>query len=139
MNWDLTKIYKNEVLWEEDFKKLDSYILELTNLKGTLGTKEGFEKYTRWYNESGILLTKLYVYASMNNDLNQKNKESSKLLDRISLKYAQYVEKSSFIEPEILSNSKDTILSYCTGKYQSFYHSMENLFRRNENGSKTFM
>ena len=132
MNWDLTKIYKNEVLWEEDFKKLDSYILELANLKGTLGTKEGFEKYTRWYNESGILLTKLYVYASMNNDLNQKNKESSKLLDRISLKYAQYVEKSSFIEPEILSNSKDTILSYCTGKYQSFYHSMENLFRRNE-------
>ena len=98
MNWDLTKIYKNEVLWEEDFKKLDSYILELANLKGTLGTKEGFEKYTRWYNESGILLTKLYVYASMNNDLNQKNKESSKLLDRISLKYAQYVEKSSFIE-----------------------------------------
>ena len=132
MNWDLTRIYKNENLWEEDLKKLDSYILDLDDLKGKLGTKDGFLAYTKWVNDSGILLTKLYVYASMKNDLNQKDKESSRLIDRISSKYSEYVEKSSFADPEILSYGKDKILSYCKEVVPSFYHTMENLFRRNE-------
>lgn len=132
MNWDLTRIYKNENLWEEDFKKLDSYILDLENLKGNLGTKEGFKAYTKWVNDSGILLTKLYVYASMKNDLNQKDKESSRLIARIGSKYSEYVEKSSFADPEILSVGKDKILSYCKEFAPAFYHTMENLFRRNE-------
>ena len=132
MNWDLTRIYKNEELWEEDFKKLDSYILDLENLKGKLKEKDSFIAYTKWVNDSGILLTKLYVYASMKNDLNQKDKESSRLLDKISSKYSLYVEKASFADPEILSIGKEKILSYCKDYAPAFYHTMENLFRRNE-------
>jgi oligoendopeptidase F len=68
----------------------------------------------------------------MKNDLNQKDKESSRLIARIGSKYSEYVEKSSFADPEILSIGKDEILSYCKEFAPAFYHTMENLFRRNE-------
>lgn len=132
MNWNLQKIYNNETEWENDFKKIDDYIEELKSIKGTLGTLEGFTKYAKWVNESGILISKLYVYASMKNDLNQKDKASSRVYARIASKYAEYVEKSSFAEPEILASGKDKILSFCKGENEAFYFSMENLFRRNE-------
>lgn len=45
MNWNLKIIYEDENLLEEDIKKFDLLVKNLSLLKGTLGTKDGFMKY----------------------------------------------------------------------------------------------
>ena len=97
MNWNLKIIYENENLLEEDIKRFDLLIKDLSLLKGTLGEKDGFMKYTKLYSEAMCLLSKIFVYASMKNDLNQKDMESGRLRSRIYGKYSEFLENVSFI------------------------------------------
>lgn len=131
MNWNLKIIYENENLLEEDIKKFDLLIKDLSNLKGTLGTKDGFMKYTKLYSEAMCLLSKIFVYASMKNDLNQKDMESGRLRSRIYGKYSEFLESVSFIEPELLSVGEEKVLEFCLD-CPSYKHLMEDLFRRNK-------
>ena len=131
MNWNLKIIYENENLLEEDIKKFDLLIKDLSLLKGTLGTKDGFMKYTKLYSEAMCLLSKIFVYASMKNDLNQKDMESGRLRSRIYGKYSEFLENVSFIEPELLSVGEEKVLEFCLD-CPSYKHLMEDLFRRNK-------
>ena len=113
MNWNLKIIYEDENLLEEDIKKFDLLVKDLSLLKGTLGTKDGFMKYTKLYSEAMCLLSKIFVYASMKNDLNQKDMESGRLRSRIYGKYSEFLENVSYIEPELLSVGEDDVLKFC--------------------------
>ena len=131
MNWNLKIIYEDENRLEEDIKKFDLLVKDLSLLKGTLGTKGGFMKYTKLYSEAMCLLSKIFVYASMKNDLNQKDMESGRLRSRIYGKYSEFLENVSYIEPELLSVGEDDVLKFCQD-CPSYKHLMEDLFRRNK-------
>ena len=132
-NWDLKIFYKTEEDFEKELKAFDDDIKNLVSLKGKLNTKDGILLYRDYMNKADMRLSNLFSYAHMNHDLNQKDVEASKRYAKVYSKYMEFADKVSFIDPEILKNKKEDVLSWldapeCAG----FKLKIENLFRLNK-------
>ena len=133
MEWNLGLIYETKALWEEDFNRIDSDIENLVNLKGTLNSAEGLIKYSKISKESDLRISKLFVYASMNHDLNQKDVENSTMFSRIYAKYNELISKCAFIDPEILQNDYEEVMKWCEcSELKDEKFGYEKLFRLNK-------
>ncbi len=111
--WNLSQIYKTEEEFNIDLKHLDEDMSMLEELKGTLHTFEGFKKYVLLDIESSKRISKLYVYASMKHDLNQKDLKNSEDYSRVYSKYNELVTKTSWIQPELLKVGEKKLLDFC--------------------------
>lgn len=107
--WDLTIIYKNEKEYKEDLESFYEDIKKLESLKGKLNSKEGFELFAKYQRNADSKLDKLFTYASMKHDLNQKDNVANIDYQRIYSVYNEYLSRTSFINPEILSNGLEKI------------------------------
>lgn len=130
MQWDLSLIYETEQVFFDEFSRIDEDILHMEALKGTLGTYEGFKNYIQLEMEISKRLNRLYVYASMKHDMNQKNMRSKEIYSRVYSKYNEYIARTSWIEPEILSVGEKKILEFCqNSEVKASGFAMKKLFR----------
>ena len=132
MEWNLKLIYENEDLFEADLTKLEEDLKNIEGLKGKLNNESDFKKYAVYSKNLGNRLDNLYSYAHMNKDLNQKDITSSKRYQRVYSKYMDVISRLSFVEPEILKNKFDDVISWCNGDAKNLKFSMEKLFRNNK-------
>ncbi|UKI49021.1 MAG: hypothetical protein L6U99_09485 [Clostridium sp.] len=70
--WNLTGIYKNHDEFIKDLKSLDEDIKYFLALKGKLNNLDTVADYYEHDEALGKKIERIYVYASMNYDLNQK-------------------------------------------------------------------
>ena len=132
-NWDLTIFFKTEKDFEDEFLKVDEDIKNLESLKGKLNTKEGLLLYRDYQNQADLRLSNIFSYASMSKDLNQKNVDAMKRYSRVYSKYMEFVQKTSFIDPEILKNDKNEVEKWLSGdELKGFRRNILNLFRMNK-------
>ena len=132
-NWDLTIFFKTEKAFEDEFLKVDEDIKNLESLKGKLNNKEGLLLYRKYQNQADLRLSNIFSYASMSKDLNQKNVDAMKRYSRVYSKYMEFVQKTSFIDPEILKNDKNEVESWLSGdELKGFRRNILNLFRMNK-------
>ena len=132
-NWDLTIFFKTEKDFEDEFLKVDQDIKNLESLKGKLNTKEGLLLYRDYQNQADLRLSNIFSYASMSKDLNQKNVDAMKRYSRVYSKYMEFVQKTSFIDPEILKNDKNEVEKWLSGdELKGFRRNILNLFRMNK-------
>ncbi len=62
--WDLTSLFADEAAWEAATEKLKQRITEAPSLKGSLAKgKESFLTTMQWYEETSILLERIYNWA----------------------------------------------------------------------------
>ncbi len=133
MEWNLKLIYDTEDEFEKDFSKVDEDILRFEGLKGKLSEYPNFKQYIELDIESSKRINKLFVYASMKHDLNQKNMQSKERFNRVYSKYNELIAKTSWIQPELLSIGEDTIMKYCsTEELKASTFAMKKLFRMHE-------
>ena len=59
-----------------DFFGVKEDIVKFVSLQGKLNNAEGFKEYSKISQESDERISKLFVYASMKHDLNQKDNAS---------------------------------------------------------------
>ena len=132
-NWDFTLIYKNEDEFNQEFDKFETDIKNLESLKGKLNNKEGLLLYRKYMNEADLRLNNLYSYSARMKDLNQKDVTSAKRYAKVYSKYMDFANRVSFIDPEILKNKREDVLSWLSDKdLAGFKIKIDNLFRMNK-------
>jgi len=133
MEWNLKLIYKTEDEFEKDFLSLDDDLKKIEEFKGKLNNKESVKEYTIIENELERKLEKVYSYAHMNHDLNQKDLNSGKRFQKVYSKYMEIISRTSFVNPELLKNKYEDVMSWCNDPVlKNSKYSFERLFRGNK-------
>lgn len=107
--WSLEDIYANDSLWEKDFKTLGKSIGEISAYRGKLGNRDKLLALLRLSDEKELMLEKLYSYAKMRLDQDSSDDYYSGLTDRAEQLVVAYSSASSFISPELSSQSEEYI------------------------------
>lgn len=110
--WAIEDLYADDALWEKDFGKMESYCNELKVWKGKIfenGKK--LAEFLRIFVKSGMLLERLYVYAHQKYHEDTTNSLYQELSERASNLNMKYQSAISYVEPEILSVSKENFAS----------------------------
>lgn len=110
--WNLQQVYKTIEDWNKDFELLSLKINDVINYKGTLNTKEGIEGYYIFEEEISKLLDKLYSYAQMSFDKDQKNLKYQELVGKVINILIKYQSLTAFVKDEILKESYDLYEEY---------------------------
>ena len=132
--WNLKLIYETEEAFEADFNELSNDIKKISGLKGKLNNPEGLIEYAKINKELDQRINNVYTYAAMSHDLNQKDLTASKRYQRVYSKYMEVIQSLSFIDPEILKNKKEDVISWCDTyeELKPLKYSLSNLFRLNK-------
>ena len=111
--WNLESIFPTNEDWERDFQALQLRLPELEALKGTL-SQNGQALWTLLQKRDEIYqaLERPYVYASMRKDEDTTNSLYQGMADRATQLYVRTMTIASFIEPEILALSPETIAQF---------------------------
>ncbi len=104
--WDLSYLYDSDEAWEDAFKKAQNMENALSSYENSL-SKNGSTllKCLQLNDEAGILLDKLWSYASRKADQDLGNTENQARLQRIRSLYTNISTATAFIDPEILTIS----------------------------------
>lgn len=111
--WDLSLMYKTEDEYNSDFGELKKCVEELKHFKGIL-TKDAktLLEFLKLDTKINVLLTNLYVYASLKNDEDVANNENKKRYNEILSYYSYICSETSFITPELLKTDYSIIKEY---------------------------
>lgn len=108
--WNLESIFPTNEDWERDFQALQRRLPELEALKGTLShSGQAFWTVLQKRDEIYQELERLYVYASMRKDEDTTNSLYQGMADRAMQLYIRTATIASYIEPEILALSPETV------------------------------
>ncbi len=107
MNWNLQIIYKTKEEFNHDLKYITDSLDEFEKYRGKLNNKETIELLYQKDEELSKVLEKLYTYAHMNYDLNQKSQEAYKIFGSVTQLYSTIVQKTSFVNSELVQNNPE--------------------------------
>ena len=132
--WNIESIYKNNQEFNQDYKKLDTMIDELSQkLTNFLDSKDNFAEFMLFDEKISILLEKLYVYASCKNDEDKSNSTYQALSGKMNNIYSKYAEATSSVEPRLLKLSKDKLKEYFSStKLKDYNYYYDRLINRKE-------
>ncbi|MDE7106631.1 MAG: oligoendopeptidase F [Anaeroplasmataceae bacterium] len=128
--WNLELIYKN---YEDFLKEFDEFPKEIElaeGLKGKLNSLEGMLEYERVMKRIDERMERLFCYASMKHDLNQKDTKASEDYQRVYQLFNELLSKTAFINPELLSNDKAKLVEYLQNeRLKKYQYKLDQLFR----------
>ena len=113
ISWDLTDLYASEVAWQSDYEATKQQIEQLAGLQDTLGKNaralaDGLQQISAVRK----LLTRVYVYASLINDQDQRVEESQERLARARALSTGFGEAVSWVEPELIALGEKKLNKY---------------------------
>lgn len=104
LQWDLTKIYRNTEAWEADFQAAAALLEKLRDFRGRLAQSGQMLLAAFKAQEAlGLKLDRLYVYAKMKLDEDNRLNLYQGLRDRAQSLGVSAGETMAFFQPEILS------------------------------------
>lgn len=130
--WDLSKMYKSNKDIENDISEVNKLTPEVLKYKShIMDSSSSLYEFLKLTEKQDRILSKLYVYAKMNYDVDTTNNVSKALKMRIDKINEQLNESYAFIEPEMLSASYDTILEYIKENkgLEEYKFYLESIFR----------
>ncbi|MFC7442777.1 oligoendopeptidase F [Laceyella putida] len=131
--WRLEDIFANDDLWNEEFDKVKALIPKAAGLKGTLGqSAQSLLRALRFKDELYLRLEQLYTYAHMRYDQDTGNSFYQALDARAKSLYAEASSALSFITPELLSISEETIEKFLAEneELRLYGHALERLNKK---------
>lgn len=130
--WNLDPLYRDQKSWEEDFKKINGFLVDVNAFKGRLG--EGAETVARLFvksDEMERMIENLYVYAHLRADEDTAKSECQALMDRMSAKAAMINGELAWIDPELLALSDETLKRYLeSDELKDYQRVLERLIKR---------
>lgn len=100
--WDLERIYPDQDQLEADFSKVKELLEAVVGFKGRLNDKGILFQCLQTADEMGIVLGRLFAYAHMHLDEDQRVSRYQSLNDRVRALGVQVGERTSFVEPELI-------------------------------------
>ncbi|HXD21370.1 MAG TPA: oligoendopeptidase F [Vicinamibacterales bacterium] len=108
--WDLTSICQSWEEWQAGYKQLDAAIAAFSSFQGTLATgPEQLVAAFRAMDEMGALSYRVWYYASLHYDEDQRNNEINARRQQVQILFAKQQQASSWFNPEVLSIPIETV------------------------------
>ncbi len=106
--WDLTRIYKSDDKWREDFEDWKVFAQRVSSFKGTLKTVEALVEFFRYEEDLSREAEKLGVYAFLKSTEDLNNSTYQEMKNSFGLVSNALAEASSFVNPELLALPEET-------------------------------
>lgn len=130
--WDLSKMYKNDIEIEKDIEKVNKLTPKILQFKfHIMDSSNSLYDFLKLTEQQDRILTKLYVYSKMAFDVNTKDNTTKALKMKIEKLSESLNEKFSFIEPEMLESTYETVLKYIeeNENLQEYKFYLEDIYR----------
>jgi oligoendopeptidase F len=130
--WDLTALYASDEAWREAVGQFSPKLNEIEKFKGTLTqSASNLLKAMQFSSELSKEATKLYIYASMNADLDTRAMKYNGMEQELQQLYSDFSAKAAYMEPEILTADWETIEGFIKAepKLEDYRMGLENMFR----------
>jgi len=120
--WDLDGLYREESMWQEDFKKLEEDISGYESFKGTLAGSAEKIKFCLEF-DTGISrrIEKLYTYAHLRFDEDKTYAQNEGNFKKVVSLHALVAKASSYISPELMAIPEDRMDKFLNDKELQFY------------------
>lgn len=133
LKWDLSRVFKNNQEWEQEYKQVAQEIKNLSKFKGTLA-KSGKDLYE---GITAILavnrrLEKVYVYATMSSDVDTSNNHYLGFVAKAQSLANQMSAAIAFVDPEILSIPEETLAKFMQDepRLENYRHRLEQITQK---------
>jgi oligoendopeptidase F len=111
--WDLTALYPSTDAWDEARQQVMASFEEIEQLRGTLGKSaddlyKAYRLVSDTYKEAG----RVFVYASMNNDEDQRNPATQERRQLAGIMFSRFGESTAWMQPELISVGREVVEAY---------------------------
>lgn len=131
--WDLSRVFKNDQEWEQEYNQVAKEIKNLSKLKGTLA-RSGKDLYEGITETLAVnrRLEKVYVYATMSSDVDTKNTHYLGLVAKAQSLANQMSAAIAFVDPEILSIPEETLATFMQDepRLENYRHRLEQITQK---------
>lgn len=113
LRWDLTRVFKSDQDWKDEYNKVKSAVQRLSNLKRNF-TKSGKDLYDALTKILAVArhLEKVYTYASMASDVDTSDAHYLGYVSQVQSLASQFETNTSFINPGVLSISDEKLQQF---------------------------
>jgi oligoendopeptidase F len=133
--WDLASICRDWEDWSSSFASLDAAITAFTAFQGTLarGADALLAAFTAM-DEMGALAYRVWYYASLLYDEDQRNNEINARRQQVQILFARQQQASAWFNPELLAIPLDTVRSWMDANpaLAVYRFAIESLFHEQE-------
>ena len=133
--WDLASICTSWDEWQAGYKQLDAAIVAFTSFQGTLAKRaETLLAAFKAMDEMGALSYRVWYYASLHYDEDQRNNEINARRQQVQILFARQAQASSWFNPEVLAIPIDTIRGWMAANADLalYRFAIESLFHEQE-------
>jgi oligoendopeptidase F len=129
--WKLEDVYSDEKLWEKDFKSVEAKFSEVESYRGKINSPQNLLTVLNLRDEIGKTVDRLFTYARMRRDEDNTVSKYQILADKALHLAVESESRLSFVEPEILSLSKEELLDFLSRdeKLELYRHYINDLLR----------
>lgn len=133
LKWDLSRVFKNDQEWEQEYKQVAQEIKNLSKFKGTLA-KSGKELYEGITEILAVnrRLEKVYVYATMSSDVDTSNTHYLVFVAKAQSLANQMSAAIAFVDPEILSIPAKKLTKFMQDepRLENYRHRLEQITQK---------
>lgn len=133
LKWDLSRVFKNDQEWEQEYKQVAQEIKNLSKFKGTLA-KSGKELYEGITEILAVnrRLEKVYVYATMSSDVDTSNTHYLGFVAKAQSLANQMNAAIAFVDPEILSIPAKKLTKFMQDepRLENYRHRLEQITQK---------
>ena len=129
--WNLTHLYPTVDAWREDVKLIEKGAAEIAEFKGKLTNGETLLACAKKLFATSEMVDRMYVYAMMTLHEDANISESQSLAGIAESTSVKFFAAISFITPEILTHSEETIRNFIetTPELALYKHYLEDIIR----------
>jgi len=131
-NWNFTDIYPSWDAWAKDLEFIKQEVPKYLDFKGKLGVSpEKMLEYFTFTEEDSKIINKLYVYVSLQKDVDGKNPMYSTKEQELQTVMIQISMNSSWVAPELAKIPSETVYKWMetNPKLAVYKHDMESFYR----------
>jgi oligoendopeptidase F len=110
--WKLSDIYPDWDTWEAGLKEFEATLAGYAELKGTLGQAGQLLKAFKLDDDLGQLSYKLWYYAGLTYDQDQRDNAANARRQRVQILFAKAEEARSWFAPELLAIPLETVRAW---------------------------
>ncbi|MGE3958868.1 MAG: oligoendopeptidase F [Vicinamibacterales bacterium] len=133
--WNLTSIFPDWQAWDAAYAELDGRIARFSTLQGSLaGGAAHVLEALRLRDEIGQLSYKVWYFASLWYDQDQRDNDINARRQRVQILFAKAAQASAWFDPELLAIPLDTVQAWMAGDAELavYRFSIEDLYRQQE-------
>ena len=134
-NWKLTDIYADWDAWQKDLEFMELQVAKYPEFKGTLGSSvDRLLEFRKFSEELSQIYSKLFIYASLGQDIDGKNSIYVTKLQQLQTVYVNLKRNSTWEETELAAIPKETIEQWMkeSKELAVYEHHFDSFYRRLE-------